>query len=482
MVKAGRDHVGFLLTRSQLRGRIILPKYYDHEIDDQLAVLGRTHELVRIGSLIEEGHLSVSTGDEIGKMAYGTGEIPFVRTSDIGNWEIKTNPKQGVSEEIFEKYALKQDVRAGDIMLVRDGTYLIGQSCLVTPFDIPCLYQSHILKLRVAESSPVSAPLLFACLNTAIVKTQIRARQFTSDIIDTIGNRYLDIQLPIPRDKALAERVAKEVEEVARERVGLREKIRKFPLWFEGIIPSLDAPLPNDWLWRDEATGSLGFTLRRSKIRGRILLPKYYDPRLVRDLRALGKTHDLATLGELVDAGTVSWKKGIEVGKMAYATGSIPFIRTSDMGNWELKADPKQNVSEEIYEAAAQDVRGDDIFVVIDGTYLVGSSCILTEHDARLLYCGGIYKLRVERKDEIDPYLLLAALSCPVVRRQMRAKQFTRDIIDTIGRRIFEVVLPLPREAHTRKRIAAEAREVVERRGKLRNRAQEISREVVGEG
>ena len=107
------------------------------------------------------------------------------------------------------------------------------------------------------------------------------------------------------------------------------------------------------------------------------------------------------------------WDTGIEIGKMAYGTGPIPFMRTSDISNWELKGDPKQNVSVEIYEENKQDVQPEDIFVVRDGTYLVGTSCILTEHDTRILYCGGIYKLRVNDKKKLDPYLLLALLNAP---------------------------------------------------------------------
>lgn len=51
-------------------------------------------------------------------MAYGTGTIPFVRTSDFANWEIKHDPKQGVSEQIYNAYATKEDVQAEDILLV----------------------------------------------------------------------------------------------------------------------------------------------------------------------------------------------------------------------------------------------------------------------------------------------------------------------------------------------------------------------------
>jgi len=224
----------------------------------------------------------------------------------------------------------------------------------------------------------------------------------------------------------------------------------------------------------------LGFVHPISGIRNGIFIAKYYDPQIVEDLKALAATHDLVPLAELVKKKVIAWDTGIEIGKMAYGTGPIPFVRTSDISNWELKGDPKQNVSEEIYEENKQDVQAEDIFVVRDGTYLVGTSCILTEHDTKILYCGGIYKLRVLDKTRLDPYLLLALLNTPIVRRQMRAKQFTRDIIDTLGKRLFEVVLPIPKDPDLRRRVAEETRRVIETRVQLRNRAREIALEVEG--
>jgi type I restriction enzyme M protein len=224
----------------------------------------------------------------------------------------------------------------------------------------------------------------------------------------------------------------------------------------------------------------LGFKMPVSKLKKDNFIAKYYDPKLQSDLTELSKTHDLISLEQLIDKKILSWSTGIEVGKMAYGTGTIPFIRTSDISNWELKGDPKQGVSEAIYENNQQDVQAGDIFVVRDGTYLVGISCILTEHDTKILYCGGLYKLRVRQPDKLDPFLLLALLNTPIVRRQMRSKQFTRDIIDTLGKRLFEVVLPVPKDAELRKRIADETRNVIETRVALRNRAKEIALEIEG--
>jgi type I restriction enzyme M protein len=80
----------------------------------------------------------------------------------------------------------------------------------------------------------------------------------------------------------------------------------------------------------------------------------------------------------------------------------------------------------------------------------------------------------------LDPYLLLALLNAPIVRRQMRAKQFTRDIIDTLGKRLFEVLLPIPKDAELAARIAKETRSVIDTRAKLRDRTKEIALEIEG--
>lgn len=475
-----QDHTGFLITLDGIRRGVFLPKYYNPEITRRLEELRKTHDLIVLGDLLARKHIQATTGDEIGKMAYGTGTIPFVRTSDVSNGELKTDAKQGVSENIYAEYGPSQDVRAGDIFFVRDGTYLIGQVALVTESDLPLLYQSHLLKFRVKDDSPVSRWLLLACFSTAIVKHQIRAKQFTADIIDTVGDRFRELVLPVPKNKELARRIENEVKMLVTERSRLRDIIRKIPYWVQGYIKTIEEAVPDNAVAEVVEHGNPGFIKTLSSLRNSIFMPKYYDPELETDIVALSESHRLVPLAKLVKDGIISWDTGIEVGKMAYGTGDIPFIRTSDISNWELKGDPKQNISEEIYENEKQDVRAGDIFVVRDGTYLVGISCILTEKDTKILYCGGLYKLRVEKPDRIDPYLLLALLNAPIVRRQMRSKQFTRDIIDTLGKRLFEVLLPIPKDAELAGRIAAETRNVIDTRAKLRDRTKEIALEVEG--
>ena len=90
---------------------------------------------------------------------------------------------------IYEQAQSNVDVRAGDVLMVKDGTYLIGATAIVTEFDLPMLFQSHLYRIRVRKPEIIDPWLLFALLNTPVVRRQIRAKQFTQDIIDTIGKR-----------------------------------------------------------------------------------------------------------------------------------------------------------------------------------------------------------------------------------------------------------------------------------------------------
>jgi putative N-6 DNA methylase len=210
------DHLGFVIDSSQIVDMIYLPKYYNPELKQSIESLSSTHELLRLGDLVDEGVLSVSTGDEVGKLAYGTGNIPFIRTSDIANWQIKGDPKHGLSEDWYESFADKQAVEPGDILMVRDGTYLVGTCAIVTDLDYKIVYQSHILKFKVHDKEKMDPHLLLALLSSPLVKSQIFSKRFTQDIIDTLGGRWAELILPVPRDEVRRDEITKAVKKAIR--------------------------------------------------------------------------------------------------------------------------------------------------------------------------------------------------------------------------------------------------------------------------
>ena len=113
--------MGFAMSPNAIEDYSLSPRRYDPSISHLLKKLEATHLVFRFADLVDSGLISIASGDEIGKLAYGTGSIPFVRTSDLSNWEIKADPKHCVSEEIYESFRNKQDIREDDILIVKNG-------------------------------------------------------------------------------------------------------------------------------------------------------------------------------------------------------------------------------------------------------------------------------------------------------------------------------------------------------------------------
>ena len=239
------DHWGFIINESAIQENVYLPKYYNPEIPKKLDSLRKTHDLLVFGDLIERGVIETSTGHEVGKLAYGTGTIPFIRTSDIANWGIKLDPKHGLSEAIYEGLKHKQDVQENDILMVRDGTYLVGTCALVTKYDSKIVYQSHIYKIRSNDYEVLHPYLLLAMLTSPIVKEQIYAKRFTQDIIDTLGSRIYELVLPVPKDKKIRDEIIVNVGTVIEHKNAARELSRKIIL---GVAPVGEELDENDFL------------------------------------------------------------------------------------------------------------------------------------------------------------------------------------------------------------------------------------------
>lgn len=223
------SHLGFTLKLSDIRNYIFIPNYYNPETKQILNEMERTgkYKLITIKELVEQKWISIKRGCEVGSKYYGMGNIPFVRTSDIVNWEIKIDPIKSVPEEVYEKYKKRQDIRENDILLVTDGTFLIGRTAIVTSLDKKMVIQSHIRRIRCLKPDKLHPYLLLYLLNTEIVQKQIKEKTFVQATISTIGERLYEIVIPIPTDKNTVKEIINEVSKIIKMKVEARMKMEK---------------------------------------------------------------------------------------------------------------------------------------------------------------------------------------------------------------------------------------------------------------
>ena len=190
----------------------LVPRYYDEKtnylLEDDANRLGAT--VISFGEMIDKGWLSIKKGHEVGSDAYGTGEVPFVRTSDISNFEISIDPTKAVSEEIYKKFSKDQNLKAGNILMVVDGRYRIGRSAILHSYNAKCIAQSHLKIISVNEElSPISSFELLYLLTMKSVQRDIRSLVFIQSTLGSIGSRIKEIKIPVPKkkDKAFKDKV-----------------------------------------------------------------------------------------------------------------------------------------------------------------------------------------------------------------------------------------------------------------------------------
>ncbi|MEE9378623.1 MAG: N-6 DNA methylase, partial [Candidatus Lokiarchaeia archaeon] len=154
------DQRVFKLNVNQIKNNIFIPYYYIG-VEKPLKALNENDDfqLVSIGDLIKKGIIYTKNkdflprGDEIGSQVYGLGSIPFIRTSEINNWEINLNSHKKTSEEVYNQFKNKQNIEIGDILVVKDGgPNLIGKTALITNLDTKIIIQSHIYQIKTLEN------------------------------------------------------------------------------------------------------------------------------------------------------------------------------------------------------------------------------------------------------------------------------------------------------------------------------------------
>lgn len=220
------NRMGFTLYEQDLKNGILIPRYYDPDTKKELEEMGNSgkFDMKSIQSLVDEKIISVKG---VGSTAFSNDyniydNIPFLRTSDIGAWETRNDAVQNVSELTYLKYKDKQKLKEGDILFVKDGTYRIGETIILTQYDLKMLVQSHYLKIKSLDKEKIDPYLLLYLLHVPIVRKQIDEKTFVQATLSTIGDRLNEVILPIPKNKEMKEEIFNEI----KERIIARAKAR----------------------------------------------------------------------------------------------------------------------------------------------------------------------------------------------------------------------------------------------------------------
>ncbi len=180
----------YTVTSHMIYLNLLMPVFYYPGYIKPIEDLKTKFNMLKLGNIS-----NIQKGNEVGSINYRSyrekldDDIPFVRTSDLPNYEVEDYPDYYIGNEIFDD--LKQDLLPNDILFSNDGK--IGISAMFTAVD-RCIIQSHIRRIRILETLPPEYVFIF--LNTIYGKYQIKRRILIQSTIPTIGNGLKDIQIP----------------------------------------------------------------------------------------------------------------------------------------------------------------------------------------------------------------------------------------------------------------------------------------------
>ena len=200
-----------------------------------------------------------------------------------------------------------------------------------------------------------------------------------------------------------------------------------------------------------------------------VYVPRYYWPQARQEIE-----HDPGitpiSLQQLLDEGIVEQWPGHGSPPSRYkGKGEIPYIRVSDIVNWELYRNPTSGVPRHIYEKIkggnGVGLKPQDIVFVRRGSYRIGTVAMASKYDEEVLLTREFVVLRVVNPDNgygINPYYLLYLLSHHTTQRQIAQKVFLDTTLPNIADRWRELLLPVQTNTEERASITARMRTAID--------------------
>lgn len=192
--------------------RCAVPVYYDHRYIDRFyeAMKGaefKGFQPASIGTLIAQGILVARGGHGSPSQDERIGDVPYIKVSDLRAGLVNINPTNRIPLSVAERFWGGPDsgLRAFDLLCPERTSKNIGDFCVLLPGQERVVTTKEVIVLRPGPNASFDPFYLLWALSLKVVRDQWRRIIFMQTNREDVGNRYLEIMLPVPpdRDRAL---------------------------------------------------------------------------------------------------------------------------------------------------------------------------------------------------------------------------------------------------------------------------------------
>ena len=192
---------------------VIVPAYFDtrfnRPIEDAVSELGVSG--ISLGELIDNGTLTVRQGHGSPGNDQRSGEVPYIKVSDIRALRMNVNPTNLVPRKVAESFwrGATSGLKAWDVLTPNRASSNIGEFAIIMPGEEQVVLTKEMFVFRVKDATKWSPFYLFWALCLKAVREQWRRITLMQTNREDCGDRYREIILPDPPAKKWADEKAK---------------------------------------------------------------------------------------------------------------------------------------------------------------------------------------------------------------------------------------------------------------------------------
>lgn len=86
---------------------------------------------------------------------------------------------------------------------------------------------------------------------------------------------------------------------------------------------------------------------------------------------------------------------------------------------------------------------------------------MITKADTKIVFQSHFRRIKVLKKEMVSPYLLLSLLGLEIVQKQIESKSFRQGTISTLGNRLMEVIVPIPKDNNIKNKIINMTKKII---------------------
>ena len=206
------EHSTYVPLNDIVESNIAIPGYYNNEYFNSIQQFCERNnfESISLGELYTEGDITIFHGHGSPSADQRVGDVPYIKVSDLRAGNVNINPTNMIPIALARKYwkGETSGLRAYDLISPERASKNIGDFCLLLPGQENVVLTKEVICLRSSNRKFDQFYLLWA-MNLHVVRKQWERIIFMQTNREDVGDRFLEIRLPIPQNREIADTISK---------------------------------------------------------------------------------------------------------------------------------------------------------------------------------------------------------------------------------------------------------------------------------